>query len=254
MVDGLAAQVARLDLIVLDDRGQLRARRPRLLGRHDDLEGGQIGGQLHRLAERDADTSTGQPPLVPEHDVLAFGLEAGRDVVLDAPFFYMEQVGEVGVEEQLQRAVGGLVAVVADDDVLTHPPPDVAMAEDQERTIGAARAGPSTQGKGRREGIEGLGLESLGRLAVDPQLEPRQEPGVAEEEAVGQVRGHVPGPAGDGERRALHQGDGADGAQHRHLAGVRPRFGHAGRTLTAQVRGHSGFSPTYIVLLHLRWR
>jgi hypothetical protein len=101
----------------------------------------------------------------------AFGLEGRRDVAFEAALLDVEQVGEVGVEEQFQRAVGRLVAVIADDDVLAHPPPDVPMTEEEQRAVRPPGAGAGAQGKRRREGVEGLSLEGLGRLPVHPQLE-----------------------------------------------------------------------------------
>ena len=61
-------------------------------------------------------------------------------LLVDPAFLDLEQVGEVGADEQLDRAERGLLAEVLDLDVFAHAAPDVAAAEHHEVRVGAARA------------------------------------------------------------------------------------------------------------------
>jgi hypothetical protein len=56
---------------------------------------------------------------------------------VDAPFLDLEQVGEVGVDHDLDRAVRGLFAEVLDLEVFAHPPADIATPEHHEVRVGA---------------------------------------------------------------------------------------------------------------------
>src|SRR5439155_9965613 len=123
-------------------------------------------------------------------------------------------------------AVGGLLAVVADDDVLAEASPHVAVAKHHEGAVGSPRSRPGKEHECGREGVERLGGQRLGCLAVHPQLEPGEKARVPEEESLGRARRQVARAPGDAERRAFHEGDGAARAQVGHLAGVGPRFGH----------------------------
>ncbi len=212
--------------------GELLADRPLAPGRDDDLERGQVGVEAGRRRERDAQAPArasrgGAGRSVAAVDVLAACSPSGaRDgpALLD-----LEQVGEVGVVGQLDGAVRRLVAEVADDQVLAHAPPDVAVADDHQGRVGPARTGPDPAHEGGRERLGRAPWPALRGLAVDPELEPGKEPGVAEEEALGRPGRHVAVGRGDGEGRPLDQGD------PRHRVPARPRGPTRRRTSTASV-------------------
>jgi hypothetical protein len=96
-----------------------------------------------------------------------------------------EEVGEVGRVAQVDRAVGRLLAVVADDEVLPHAPADVAVAQNHQAAVGPSDDGTAAQDEGGRERRRPLRGQRLRALAVDLQADPGEEPGVAEEQALG---------------------------------------------------------------------
>ena len=143
-----------------------------------------------------------------------------------------EEVGEIGVDEHLDGAEGGLVAEVADHQVLAHALADVAGPEDHQGGVGHSRSGTDPGDEGGREGVVGDGGQGLGPGPVDPELHPRQDPGVPDEQALGRAHHHVPGQAADGEGGLVDQGDHPAGlVEDGDLARVRPRITHRARTL-----------------------
>jgi hypothetical protein len=58
-LDRLTALVAGLDLLAVDDRRDLDARRPRAAGGHDHLEGDHVAVTFGPLAERHVDAAPG---------------------------------------------------------------------------------------------------------------------------------------------------------------------------------------------------
>ena len=138
------------------------------------------------------------------------------------PVAHVDQVGEVGREPDLDRAVGGLVAEVADDDVLTQALAQVAAPHDHQggaRRVGGGGDAAHAAHEGGREGLVAHRRERLGRGAVDQHLEGGEQPRAAEEEALGGVGEDVARGLGDRERHPFDEGDERPGAQRRwHVA------------------------------------
>ena len=151
----------------------------------------------------------------PEVDTGVDRLDGGVTGRLDPALLDDEEIGEVGIQLQLDRAVGRLLAVVGHHDVLAHAPADVAIAHERERAVRPPGAGPGAEHEAGAEGVGAVRGQRLGLLPVDAQLEAGEEPGVAEEEAVGPVGQDVAGPRRDAERRPLHQRHRAGGSAER---------------------------------------
>ena len=81
--------------------------------------------------------------------------------------------------------------------------------------VGPAGAGLVAEHERGAERVVVVAGQRLGPLAVDPQPKLGQEPGVAEEQAVGEPGQHVARAERDAERRALDEGDGAAVAAER---------------------------------------
>ena len=88
----------------------------------------------------------------------------------------------------------GLVAEVAEFEVLAHPLAHVAGPEHQQGGVGRLAAGCPRETKVAREGVGVDRGQPLEPAPVDAQLEPRQDPGVAHEQPVGAAGHHVPAP------------------------------------------------------------
>ena len=71
-------------------------------------------------------------------------------LLVDPALLDLEQVGEVGVDQQLDRAERGLLAEVLDLEVFAHAAADVAAAEQDEVRVGAARATGGRAARTRR--------------------------------------------------------------------------------------------------------
>ena len=165
--DGLAAQPAGLDLVVVDAAGELLAQRPRPLGLDDDLPAGGVAVEHGRPGEGDPQAAPVGAVLVAEHQRPVARRRTSRSPLpVDPGLLDREEVGEVGAVDHLDGAVGRLLAEVADHQVLAHAPPDVAAPLDHEVGIGPARAGPGPGHEGGRVGIgarRGPGLRGAGR-------------------------------------------------------------------------------------------
>ena len=158
----------------------------------------------------------------PDHSgrLLAGALRApGR-----ASLLHLEDVREVGLQDELHPQRHGLPRIAAQRDLLAQAPVDPAIALHDEWRVGAPRdvAGSSHRDRTvrprrrRREGFDGI--------AVDQQRPPRDESRVVEEHPVRQLRRDVAIRAGDAERRALDDRDrpGSSGVRER----VRVPSGH----------------------------
>ena len=178
---------------------------------------------------------------------------AGR---VDAALLDLEQVGEVGVDHQLERAVGGLVAEVADDDVLRACP---ARCSGSGTPSGCCRPGPgrgrvrSTKDRPERLG-DGRG-QGLGLLAVDPQLEAGRGSGCRGRTGPGASRGAcrpiAPRCRTTTPRPGVTVVPRRGPSEHGRLPGEVPRVRHWSR---AYREAASGISPTAVVLIQLsRW-
>ena len=186
-LDGLAAQIARVDRLAFDHRVELEAPGPLPVGGADGLEAGEIvRDQGRRREEVDDQTAADGAAPVRELElclaVLAGDLSVG---IAEPTLFDGEEVGEVGVDEQLHRAERGLVAEVADDEVLAHPLAHVPTPEHHERGVGETRARGAPGHERGREGVVGDHSQRLGPRPVHPQLEPGEDPLVPDEQALG---------------------------------------------------------------------
>ena len=111
--------------------------------------------------------------------------------LLDPALLDLEEIGEVGVDEELERAEGGLEAVVAHRDVFAHPTPDVPVAEHHEVRVGEAGLRLVAQHERRAERVDGGCRERFRPPAVHAQAQLGEEPRVAEEETVREAGQHV---------------------------------------------------------------
>ena len=141
-----------------------------------------------------------------------------------------EQVGEVGVEEQLHRTEGGLVAEVADDEVLAHPLAHIA-ASGTPSSVESARPGRGghRDTKTAEKGSSATAASGSGLLPFTRS---------SKRERIRVSRTNRPwGPPGDDVARGTADGEGglvdqsdhtAGLAQARGLAGEGPRITHRG--------------------------
>ena len=146
------------------------------------------------------------PPVVHPEPVGVRQRGRGVRPVRDAVLLDLEDVGEVRVHEQRHRAGDGLAAQVVQLEHLaqavSHGPP--SQHEQGAVRLPLRRRAPADERRGERL-WPGDG-ESLDGVAVDAQLPPGQEPGVADEQAFGRAGVQVPVRLADGERRALQDG------------------------------------------------
>ena len=77
-------------------------------------------------------------------------MHAERSLLVHAPGLDLEQVGEVGVEHQLDRAERGFLAEVLDLEVFPHPAPDVAAAVQHQVRVGVTLRGKRRATRTRR--------------------------------------------------------------------------------------------------------
>ena len=120
----LSAQVARRDLLVADDRRHLHARRPAAARRDDDLVVHVRSRDAGLTGEVDVRGPAERAALVREGDApLPRLLQAELALLVDPTLLDLEQVGEVGSDEQLDRTERGLLAEVLDFEILPHPRP-----------------------------------------------------------------------------------------------------------------------------------
>src|SRR5438477_654862 len=78
----------------------------------------RVGAGHRGLAEREGDAPARRAPAVTEHQLGVAGLDRRLAVVVGPAFLDAEEVGEVGLDGELDGDVRGLVAVVVHDDVL----------------------------------------------------------------------------------------------------------------------------------------
>ena len=251
-LDRLPAPVLRGEHLPVDHRPDLDAGRPLASGRHDHLVADEPRG--HPVGARRADLDP------PGHRSAAIGVDEGDerfgrlrsavlpalldlagdgpelDVASDAPFLDREQVGEIGVDEHVDRAHGGLVAEVAQQQLLAHALTHMALPEHHHGGVGPPGGRQVPGHEGGAEGVVVHGGQGLGPVPVEQDLEPGQDAGVAEEQPLGTPGMDVAGPTADGERRLVDQGDGSPaGAQLGDRARVVPGVDHGGTVPAASV-------------------
>lgn len=148
LLDRATAPVLRVDGDAVDDRADLETGGPPTPGGDDDVVGDEPRDRGRGPGSTDLDAPGHGPPPVgekeragpvppaPDHlgtDLTTVGLGARP------PLLHREQVGEVGVDDDLDPAGGGLVGEVAHGELLPHALPDVTAAKDHEGRVGPAR-------------------------------------------------------------------------------------------------------------------
>ena len=157
----------------------------------------RIPGRRHRHAPN-AIGALGQDELVVPHRHV-------RTAQRRPTFLDREQIREVGVGVQHQRHHGALVVKVVQPDGFPQPVGDEPLPDQQQRAVGQSGARGTPQNEFRHKRFRGLHRQRLGRLAVDPQLPPRQHPGVADEQTMRASGQHVATPVGQAKRGAIYQ-------------------------------------------------
>ncbi len=229
----LTALVPRRDLELAYHRCHLDARRPAAAGRHNRLVHDVVAVDAGGSAEVDERCPLERVPLVAEAQPGADGGDLELTLFVDAPLFDLEEIGEVGVDEQLDRAEGGFLAVVLDLEVFAHASPDVAAPEQQEVRVGEPLRRVPAQHEHTAEGI-GCGRgERLGRQSVERAAELGDEARVAKEEPLRTSRVDLAGAVRDTKCRALDERHDAFGADARAGAG-RPGLRHRRKLLPEQ--------------------
>ena len=201
----------------VDDRADLDAGRPLAPGGHDDLEGGQVGGGGRVLVEPDLHPPGHPAPAVGVRDhgpldrqAAAGPTRVGRPCPVRRPRIRTASRGSPMVDsspvagpsptrpsltanrsaksasdEHLDGAEGGLVGEVAEGEVLAHALAHVAGPEHHQGGVGPPGCRQAARHEGGGEGIVGDGGQRLGPGPVDQHLEPGEDAGVPEEEALG---------------------------------------------------------------------
>jgi hypothetical protein len=118
---------------------------------------------------------------------------AVQSAAADPALFHLEQVGEVCLHPDSQRARRGLPAQVAQRDVLAHAGADETLPLHQQCAVGQSGAWLRPTHEGRVVGLLGHHGEGLDGLVVEAELPGRQDPGVAEEQPVCGTRIHIAG-------------------------------------------------------------
>src|SRR5260221_249534 len=150
----LPALVTRRDLLVADHRRHLDARRPSPARGNDGLVHHMRTVDPWRPAEVDVRGALERMTLVPEGDTRALARHVELALFLYAPFLDLEEVGEIGVDQELDRAERRFLSVVLDLEVFAHAPPDVTAPEEHQVRIRVAlrRLGPKDE-----HAAEGIG-------------------------------------------------------------------------------------------------
>ena len=208
----------------LEHRTHLDAGGPLGTGRDDHLERGQVRGQQRGVVKPDLHTSDDSTPTVrrdhrgrTQHvrrcrgtagtgcvgrlrgvsgagHVHRGGQLAGTRLGTHSSLLDGEEVGEVRPDEDLHGADGGLVGEVPDGQVLAHPLAHVPGAEDHQRGVGPSGSGHAARDEGGGERVVGHRGQGLGSDPVDQHLEPAEDPGVPDEQALGRPLASCPRP------------------------------------------------------------
>ena len=163
---------------------------------------------------------------VPPGDPAAIRAREQVADLLDPALLHLEEIGEVGIDEQLEHAERGLEAVVAHRDVFAHPATDVPVAEHHEVRVGETGLRLVAQHERRAERVDRGRRERFGPSAVHAQPELGQKPRVAKEETVRETGLHVARRERDRERRPFDERHDAAVTAQRRARGHRPRHGH----------------------------
>jgi len=143
--------------------------------------------------------------LHPAQEVAADAAVPDRALAAHPVLLDLEEIGEVGGDEQLELHTRVLGPEVAQHEVLAHPLADVAMALDDERGLDLP---VPRRGAAHEHGLERLARqhgEHLDGSAVDEQLPPGEQARVAHEEALRAVRLDVAVDVAHAERRPFDE-------------------------------------------------
>ncbi len=193
---------------------------------HDDLEDRVRRRQLRR--HRKVEVGAAAEATAPVRPAQSAAIDAGRQLadLLDPALLHFEQVREICVDQELERAERGFESVVANSDVFSHTPTDVAVPEHHEVRVGFPRLGLVAEHERCAERIRGGRGERFGPLTVDAQAQFGEEPSVTEEESVREAGQHVARGQRDGEGGPLDECHDAAVTAERRTRGHRPRHGH----------------------------
>ena len=221
-LEGLTAEVLGGEHCSVDDRADLDTGRPLPPGWHDDLEGEQPGGhrcgadrtQLDAPGDGSPGVGVGQGGrrLLPVAHGPGRSLGdlggggAGRGAALHPALLHREEIGEVGVDQHFDRARRSFVGKVAEGELLAHALSHMPAPEHHQRRIGPPRGGMVACDEGGAEGVVGHRGQGLRLGSVDHDLEPGDDPGVPEEEALGGTGHDVSGAGTDGTAGVLTAG------------------------------------------------
>ncbi len=230
-LDGLALGVVHGRGLAVQGRRDQQGGRPASPVRDHHLPGQQPGRgrRAARARDRHAAHAGTAPAAQPEGALLGALLHVVLVIVrAGAALLDLEQVGEIAVHGHRQARRGRLPAEVAQRDVVAHAVPDVAPADHQQGAVGPPDPRRSAGQERARERLGRLHGHGLGGLALQHELQPADEPGIAEEQALGAARPDVTGRLTDAEGGLFQQGDQATAGppDHRRLSAGRPGVCH----------------------------
>jgi hypothetical protein len=234
--------------LAVDHRVDQQGRRPLPARRHDDVVADaadavvRAGGAERPPGRLDHRAPARAAPVLLQDQPFVVDLCVPLAARLHAPLLDLEEVGEVGLDLDRHGARRRLARGVADDQVLAHAVADPPVALDQEVGVGPPGAARQPADERRPVGVRGQGRERLRRRPVHRQVPARQDPGVAEEDAVRALGTEVPAGCADAERRPLDQGHRPGSGAGR--SGVRRPGAHASVVLRGSRCGsRSGAHP-----------